>query len=145
MLNVEPEEFSAQWWKSFAHHWWSYNEASTPTQTHCFHMNEVFANRSDKDEIYPLKTAKLRQPNGPMHPWSTSLSAMQYLIKDWRSNSLRTRLVSAKMVGWLSPRHSKCMQLNGITTTNNTLDTHVSKRWWILRCTGKVCVPPSGQ
>jgi hypothetical protein len=25
MLGVEPEEFSAQQWKSFVHHWRSYN------------------------------------------------------------------------------------------------------------------------
>ncbi len=49
MLGVEPEELSAQWWKSFAHNWLSYNETSTPTQAYCFHMNEVFANHSDKD------------------------------------------------------------------------------------------------
>ena len=59
MLGVEPEELSAQQWKSFAHHWRSYNEASTPTQTHCFHMHEVFANRSDEDKIYPLITAEI--------------------------------------------------------------------------------------
>jgi hypothetical protein len=47
-----------QQWKSFAHHWRSYNEASTPTQAPCFHMNEVFVNRSDEDEIYPLTTAE---------------------------------------------------------------------------------------
>ena len=41
MLGVEPEELSAQQWKSFAHHWCSYNEASTPMQAHCFHLNEV--------------------------------------------------------------------------------------------------------
>jgi hypothetical protein len=28
-------------------------------QAHCFHMNEVFANCSDEDEIYPLSTAKI--------------------------------------------------------------------------------------
>jgi hypothetical protein len=59
MLGVVPEELSAQRWKSFAHHWHSYNEASMPTQAHCFHMNEVFANRSDEDEIYPLTTAEI--------------------------------------------------------------------------------------
>jgi hypothetical protein len=47
MLGVEPEELSAQRWKSFVHHWQCYHEDSTPTQAHCFHMNEVFANRSD--------------------------------------------------------------------------------------------------
>jgi hypothetical protein len=36
------------------------NEASTPTtQAHGFHMNEVFANCSDEDEIYPLTTAEI--------------------------------------------------------------------------------------
>ncbi len=59
MLGVEPEELSAQRWKSFAHHWRSYNEASTPTQAHCFHMNEVFANGSDEDKIYPLTSAEI--------------------------------------------------------------------------------------
>ncbi len=59
MLGVEPEESSAQGYKSVVLHWCSYNEASTPTQAHCFHMNEVFANCSDEDEIYPLATAKI--------------------------------------------------------------------------------------
>ncbi len=59
MLGVELEELSAQRWKSFVHHWRSYNEASMPTQAHCFHMNEVFANHSDEDEIYPLPTVEI--------------------------------------------------------------------------------------
>jgi hypothetical protein len=61
MLGVEPEELSAQLLKSFAHHWRSYNETSTPTQAYCFHMNEVFANRSDEDEIYPLTTVEFAE------------------------------------------------------------------------------------
>ncbi len=59
MLGVEPEELSAQLWKSFAHHRHSYNEDSMPTQAHCFHMNEVFANHSDEDKIYSLTTAEI--------------------------------------------------------------------------------------
>jgi hypothetical protein len=59
MLGVEPEELSAQQWKSFTHHWCSYNRSSTPTQAHCFYMNEVFANCSDEDEIYPLTTVEI--------------------------------------------------------------------------------------
>jgi hypothetical protein len=60
MLGVEPEESSTQRCKSFAHHWHSYNEASMPMQARCFHMNEVFANCSDEDEIYPLpRTAEI--------------------------------------------------------------------------------------
>jgi hypothetical protein len=59
MLGVEPEKLSTQRWKYFAHHWCSYNEASTPTQAHCFHMNKVFAYCSDEDKIYPLTTAEI--------------------------------------------------------------------------------------
>jgi hypothetical protein len=61
MLGVEPEELSAQQWKLFAHHWRSYNEISTPTQAYCFHMNKVFVNCSDKDEIYPLTTEEIAE------------------------------------------------------------------------------------
>ncbi len=59
MVGVEPEELSMQQWKSFAHHWCSYNESSMPMQAYCFHMNEVFANRHEEDEIYPLTTEEI--------------------------------------------------------------------------------------
>ncbi len=48
-----------QRWKSFAHHWQCYHETSAPTQAYCFHMNEVFANHSEEDEIYPLTTVEI--------------------------------------------------------------------------------------
>jgi hypothetical protein len=61
MLCVEPEKLSVQQWKSFAHHWCSYNETCMPTQAYCFHMNEVFANRSDEDGIYPRTTVEIAE------------------------------------------------------------------------------------
>ncbi len=61
MLGVEPEELSTQKWKSFVHHWCSYNKSSTPMQAYCFHMNKVFVNRSGEDEIYPLTTEKIAE------------------------------------------------------------------------------------
>jgi hypothetical protein len=30
-------------------------------QAYCFHMNEVFAKCSDKDEIYPLTTVEIAE------------------------------------------------------------------------------------
>jgi hypothetical protein len=59
MLGVEPEELSTQRQKSFAHYWRSYNKSSMPMQAYCFHMNEVFANRSDEDDIYPLTSEEI--------------------------------------------------------------------------------------
>ncbi len=32
-----------------------------PTQVYCFCMNEVFANCSDKDKIYPLPTVEIAE------------------------------------------------------------------------------------
>jgi hypothetical protein len=61
MLGVEPEELSAQHWKSFVHHWQCCYKSSMPTQAYCFHMNEVFANHSDEDEIYPLTTEEIAE------------------------------------------------------------------------------------
>jgi hypothetical protein len=61
MLGVEPEELNAQQWKSFEHHWQSYNKTSTPTKAYCFRMNEVFASHSDKDKIYPLTTEEIAE------------------------------------------------------------------------------------
>jgi hypothetical protein len=69
MLGVEPDKLSMQQWKSFVHHWHSYNKASMPMQAHCFHTIEVFANCSDEDKIYPLTTAKIaaaQQADAPL-------------------------------------------------------------------------------
>jgi hypothetical protein len=32
-----------------------------PTQAYCFHVNEVFANRSEKDKIFPLTTEEIAE------------------------------------------------------------------------------------
>jgi hypothetical protein len=46
---------------SFAHHRCNYNKSSMPTQAYCFHMNEVFANCSEEDEIYPLTSEEIAE------------------------------------------------------------------------------------
>ncbi len=61
MLGVEPDELNMQQWKSFVHYWHSYNETSMPMQAYCFHVNEVFANCSDKDEICPITTEEIAE------------------------------------------------------------------------------------
>jgi hypothetical protein len=45
----------------FAHHWQSYNKSSASTEAHCFHINEVFANCSKGDKIYPLTTEEIAE------------------------------------------------------------------------------------
>jgi hypothetical protein len=60
-LSVEPEELSTQQWKLFVQHWQSYNKSSASTEACCFHMNEVFANRSKEDKIFPLTTEEIAE------------------------------------------------------------------------------------
>jgi hypothetical protein len=128
MLGVEPEELSAQQWKSFAHHWQCYHETSMRTQAYCFHMNEVFANCSDEDEIYPLTTVEIAAAQWAdaslKHLFKHNAVIDQGLVIKLSENTTCV----CKDVGWSSPSHSKCMQLNGITTTYSTLDTHILKR-----------------
>ncbi len=128
MLGVEPEELSAHRWKSFAHYWQCYHEDSTPTQAHCFHMNEVFVNCSDEDEIYPLTTAGI----AAAQPADASLKHL------FKRNAVIDQVLEIKLIEnttcvckddqLVIPSHSKCMQLSGIITTYSTLDTHVLRR-----------------
>jgi hypothetical protein len=91
-------------------------------------MDEVFANCSEENEIYLLTTVEIAAAQQANASLKHLVKRNAVIDQGWRSNSLRTQLVSANMVGWSSPSHSKCVQLNGITTTYSTLDTHVSKR-----------------
>jgi hypothetical protein len=91
-------------------------------------MNEVFANWSDVDKIYPLTTAEIAAAQRADASLKHLFKHNAVIDQGLRSNSLRTQLVSAKKVGWSSPSHSKCMQLSGIITTYSTLDSHVSRR-----------------
>ncbi len=61
MLGVSTKQASMQRWKSFLHHWQSYNERNTQTQPLCVPMNKVFANCSKEDKISPLTTADIAQ------------------------------------------------------------------------------------
>ncbi len=128
MLGVEPEELSAQQWKSFAHYWHSYNKSSMPTQVYCFHMNEVFANCSEEDDIYPLTTEEIAEAQ-----WADA--SLEHLFK---RNAVIDQGLEIKLI-----ENMTCVCKDGqlvilkplqvcavqcITTTYSTLDTQVSKR-----------------
>ncbi len=144
MLGVEPEELSAQQWKSFAHHWQCYHQDSAPMQAHCFHMNEVFANCSDKDEMYPLTAEEIaaaeRADASLKHLFKRNAVIDQgleiKLIENTTCACKDGRLVIPKPLQvraakWYHPY----LQQPGHTRLKETMNTV---------CTGKVCVPPSG-
>jgi hypothetical protein len=145
MLGVEPEKLSVQWWKSFAHHWRSYNEASMPKQAHYFHMNEVFANCSDEDKVYPLTTVEIAAAQ-----WADA--SMKHLFK---RNAVNDQGLEIKLI-----ENTTCVCKDGQLVIPKPLQVRAVKwyhhyllqhpghtrleEWWMLQCTGKVCVPQSG-
>jgi hypothetical protein len=95
-----------------------------PTLAYYFHMNKVFANCSDKDEIYPLITEEIAEAQ-----WTDA--SLEHLFK---RNAVIDQGLEVKLIenrtcvckdGQLV---IPCVQSNGITTTYSTLDTHVLKR-----------------
>jgi hypothetical protein len=125
MVGVQPEELSTQQWRSFAHHWGCYHETSAPMQAYCFHMNEVFANCSDKDEIYTLTTVEIAAAQ-------RADASLKHLFK---RNAVIDQGLEIKLIenmtcickgGWLvSP---KPVQVRVVKWYHCTLDTHVSRR-----------------
>jgi hypothetical protein len=97
-------------------------------EAHCFHMNEVFANCSDEDEIYPLITAEVAAAQRDNAYLKHLFKRNAVIDQGLEIKLIENKLVSAKMFGWSSPSHSKCVQLSGIITTYSTLDTHVLRR-----------------
>jgi hypothetical protein len=122
MLDVEPEELSTQQWKSFVHCWHSYNETSMPMQAYCFHMNEVFANCSDKDEINPLTTEEIAE--GPRADKS-----LKHLFK---RNSVIDQGLEIKLI-----ENTTCVCKDGRLLIPKPLQVHAVK-WYHhhLQCPG---------
>jgi hypothetical protein len=61
MLGMPSKEMSLWRWKLLMHHWQSYNERNASTKPHCIPTNEVFANCSNAEKIYPLTTAEIAE------------------------------------------------------------------------------------
>jgi hypothetical protein len=115
MLGVKSEELSVQRWKSFMHHWQSYNESSASTDPHCFHMNQVFANRSKEDEIYPLTTEKIAEAQ-------QADASLKHLFK--RSNEVIDQGLEIKVIENTSP-----VCKDGWLVIPNPLQVHAVK-WY---------------
>ena len=57
---MSMKEMTSQRWLMFSKLWSCYNEAQEdPDETNMIQMNEVFANRSEEDEIYPLTVKEI--------------------------------------------------------------------------------------
>jgi hypothetical protein len=126
VLGVESKELSVQQWKSFAHHLQSYNKSSMPTQAYCFHMNEVFVNRSEEDEIYPQTTEEIAEAK-------QADVSLKYLFKH---NAVIDQGLEIKLIENMS-----CVCKDGWLVIPKPLQVHTSKRYHhYLQHPGHTCL-----
>jgi hypothetical protein len=72
-----------QKWLMCSKFWSCYNEMQgDPDKTNTIQMNQVFANCSEEDEIYPLAVKEIVEAQKANSNSNTSLKAMLFLIKD---------------------------------------------------------------
>ena len=61
MQGVSTKDSAHQQWNTFSKHWRWYNETNSHSNTNSVHLNQVFANRSEDDEIYPLTVTEIAE------------------------------------------------------------------------------------
>ncbi len=58
---MSTKESAHQKWNAFSKHWRGYNKTNSHSNTKLAHLNQVFANRSEDDEIYPLTVVEIAE------------------------------------------------------------------------------------
>ncbi len=61
MLLPYSKRLVPQSWNTFSKHWRGYNETNDQSNTNGVHLNQVFVNRSEDDEIYPLTVSEIAE------------------------------------------------------------------------------------
>jgi hypothetical protein len=67
-------------------------------QAYCFHMNKVFANCSEEDEIYPLRTVEIAEAQRADASLRHVFKCNAVIDQGLEIKLIETQLVSAKMV-----------------------------------------------
>jgi hypothetical protein len=58
---VSTKDLAHQKWNTFSKHWREYNDTNSQSNTNRVHLNQVFANHSEDDEIYPLTVSEIAE------------------------------------------------------------------------------------
>ncbi len=133
-------------WKAVAKHWRCYNECYATTNTSNVVIDTVFTNCSEENDLYPLTTVEIAEAQKADAAYKDLFKHNAVIDKGLEIKLIENTLCVCKdgrLVIYLS--HSSGEQYYGTTLICSTLDTLASKRRQTLRCTGKVCVPQSGQ
>jgi len=66
---MSTKDLAHQKWNAFSKHWHGYNETNNQSNTNRVHLNQVFANRSEDDEIYPLTVSEIAEAQKAAVMW----------------------------------------------------------------------------
>ena len=58
---MSTKDLAHQKWSTFSKHWRGYNETNSHSNTNRVHLNQVFANHSEDDEMYPLTVSEIAE------------------------------------------------------------------------------------
>ncbi len=128
MQGASKKDLAHQKWNTFSKHWHWYNETNSQSNTNGVHLNQVFANHSEDDEIYPLTVTEIAEAQ----------QADADLKNCFKRNTVFDKGLEIKLV-----ESTKCVCKEGRLVipkplqrrASNTLGTPVSKRRLTLRCT----------
>jgi hypothetical protein len=144
---------------TFSKCWCEYNEThDNRTNKHNDSMNNVFANRSNEEEIYPLTVKEIAKAQElDRHFKATALKEKyektltentQVFCKNGKlviPRSLQHRAISWFYHYLQHPGNTRLKEIKkplvGTTTIYSTLKTHASKRQLKLQYSGNRCVP----
>ncbi len=84
-------------WKAFSKLWCCYNKNIPGNKAQEYNLNEVFANRSKEEEIFPLTTPEIAEAQKADVKLIIASGATQYSTKDWKSDLLTTRTRCARI------------------------------------------------
>ncbi len=115
-------------WKAFSKLWHCYNTNNPVNERQECNLNEVFANCSEEEEIFPLTTPEIAEAQKADIKLKHCLRRNAVLDKGLEVRLIDNTYVVCKDGKMITQSHSKGAQCYGITTTCSTQDTLDLKR-----------------
>ncbi len=134
-----PSEDAAmhQYWMTFSKCWCKYKLThNNSTDKHNYSMNNVFANHSKEEEIYPLTVKEIAEAQRLDRHFKATM-----LKEKYEKTLIKNTPVFCKNGKLVIPGLSSTKQLVGTTIIYNILEIHILKKHSKLLCTGHKCVP----
>jgi hypothetical protein len=125
---MSTKEVTSQRWLMFSKLWLCCNEAHEDSdKTNIIQLNEVFANHSEDNEIYPLTVTEIVDAQKADNKLKEFFKPNATLDKGLDLRIIEDQNASVTKEGWSYPSLCNGVQQCGITTISSTRGTIVSK------------------